>query len=489
LIPISGNRQPLNGVLRALQGPTWRLSVFVLMLSGFLCHDFNIPASADEAGSPAARSYVSVCRDASSGAEVSAKMFSYLTVPTGAPFSLTVSEQPPEPERHCDVLTLPVPASAVVWARVIPPDIAARLQGGVSLVSEQAEKPTRFAEVLPVAEAAPQTPTQPPLSAHPILSFKGFKRKPEAATYATWLWQPALWQGDHARLWPQLVASGIGRIYITVPVDPETNRPVQEERLQAFIREASTRNIRVWAVDGDPHDILDEARENLIARACAYAAYNRKAEPNAQLAGIQYDIEPYLLPGFDLNPAEGYQAYLQTFQTLRRAVSLPIDVVMPFWTATIQLGDSALLEQLTPWVDGITVMDYRTDPGQIRRFAQPFLDWAARSDRRVQIALESGPLPDEWHYAYRPAGMGELWQLQVKAWHVLLLLDAPRANPLGAHFAYSHKVRSGHAQTTFQGERERLKVLLPGLNQDFKKHPGYVGLALHGYFDLNELQP
>jgi len=37
--------------------------------------------------------------------------------------------------------------------------------------------------------------------------------------------------------------------------------------------------------------------------------------------------------------------------------------------------------------DGLAVMEYRTDPGQIHGFAAPFLDWSARHGKRVHIAL------------------------------------------------------------------------------------------------------
>jgi hypothetical protein len=75
--------------------------------------------------------------------------------------------------------------------------------------------------------------------------------------------------------------------------------------LASFVRQAGARGIRVRSVDGDPHMVLTDEVPNMVKRVQAYAAYNAQVAPEARLAGIQFDVEPYLLPDAVLPPGAG----------------------------------------------------------------------------------------------------------------------------------------------------------------------------------------
>jgi hypothetical protein len=243
--------------------------------------------------------------------------------------------------------------------------------------------------------------------------------------------------------------------------------------------------MRVHSVDGDPHMVLPGELPAAVRRARAYAAYNAAAAPQDRLAGMQFDVEPYLLPGDVLPAGERDARYLALARALKEVAaaseSMRLEFVVPFWWA----GKRDLLNALAPYADALAVMDYRTDPGQIAAFAVPFLDWAQAHGKRARIALEAGPIEAQTQRRYVRAQRDEpadLLAVDVDGRTVLVLPRQPLALPAGAGLrAYrlaSSRVLDGSA-TTFHADKPALLRLLPRLEADFGAWDGFGGIAVH----------
>jgi hypothetical protein len=283
-------------------------------------------------------------------------------------------------------------------------------------------------------------------------------------------------------LWQQLQNAKVERVFITIPVNQDTQRPSNSEALKKFIAEAFRHHIAVWAVEGEPSAILPGFRERYATQALAFSEYNKGAQPKERLQGIQYDIEPYLLPGYDLEPAEAFEAYLSALQQFRQRSSLPIEAVLPFWVSDLSLpGGEKLLTALARTVDAMTVMDYRTSQEQIVVHAKPFLNWGNAFGKPVYVALEAGQLPTEWRHIYRASVSGPLRLAQVGPYLILLLLSQKTPNMPGTGFAFSHAVENTQNQVTFHRNPKALDALLPVLNQTFSRWTSFGGVAVHGY--------
>lgn len=298
-----------------------------------------------------------------------------------------------------------------------------------------------------------------------------------AAPRSTWIWDRSAWRERGDALLDWAVRERIGELFIVVPL--EQGRIGDPEALAAFVRRAGQRGIGISAVEGDPHMVLPRERAATAARARAYAAYNAAAEPAARLRGVQFDIEPYLLPRHVLPAARLDREYVATLAALREAAgSMPLEFVVPFWW-----GDRrALLDGLARHADAVSVMDYRTDPGQIRAFAIPFLDWAAAHGKRVRIALEAGPLPPETQRRYRRApdgAAGDMLLFTVGGQQVLVLLRQPAAHPRAVPYELAGTRHIDGSATTFHQDKDALRALLPRLEADFGAWPGFAGIALH----------
>ncbi|WP_220810147.1 hypothetical protein [Noviherbaspirillum aridicola] len=299
-------------------------------------------------------------------------------------------------------------------------------------------------------------------------------RAGDVAGRSAWVWDARAWRERPQEVFAHAQRHALRTLFVSVPV--REGRVDDPQALAAFIRRAGALGLSVWSVDGDAQMVLPQEHAPSAARVRAYADYNRSVEAAARLQGAQFDVEHYLLPGYELDAQAWDRRYLELARALHEAAGgLPLEFVMPFWWADKQ----ALLQGLAPLASGLTVMDYRTRREEILALAQPFLDWGVRHGRRVRIALEAGPVAPERQHRFTRAGSGELWLLDFERTPVLLLLTAPRPNPGGiAYRRVSSRILDGSA-TTFHGDPGRLLRMLPELEGELSAWTSFGGIALH----------
>jgi hypothetical protein len=299
---------------------------------------------------------------------------------------------------------------------------------------------------------------------------------PQPAPRATWVWRPGDWIDGGPALLAWARDQDIHTLFITVPLkDGSTVRA--PDQLADFVRAARARGIDVFSVDGDPHMALAGEVPAAARRVQAYAAYNASQPPEARLRGAQFDVEPYLLPDNVLPPDRRDAAYVDMARALKAAAGpgLRLEFVVPFWWGRNQ----ALLDALAPHADALSVMDYRTDRGQVVDFAIPFLDWAAGHGRQVRIALEAGSIDPEVQRRYARADAGDLQAVDIDGRKVLVLLRKLLA-AAGANLYRLQSTRTiDGSATTFHNDKAALLRLLPGLDADFGAWDGYAGIAIH----------
>jgi len=301
----------------------------------------------------------------------------------------------------------------------------------------------------------------------------------QAKARASWIWESGAWLDNAEALLAWARRAAVKELFIVVPLDGARVRA--SARLAAFVKRAQRAGIAVAAVEGDPHMVLPSQRAATVDRARAYAAYNRAAPPQARLRAMQFDVEPYLLDDAVLDPAAREREYLAMARALHAAAAgMALEFVVPFWW-----GDKGeLLDALAGTADGLAVMDYRTDPGQIVRFATPFLDWGTRHGKRVRIALEAGRVAPEVQRRYVRADPGEAGTLLLTgdgAAQSLVLLRQPLKQAAGTLYRLSGERTLDGSATSFHDNRDRLRTLLPGLERDFSAWSSFDGIALHGW--------
>jgi hypothetical protein len=298
-----------------------------------------------------------------------------------------------------------------------------------------------------------------------------------AAPRATWTWSPNEWRERGAALLDWAVQQKIGAVFITVPLkDGSVDDAAQ---LGAFVRQAGSRGIAVSAMEGAPDMVLPASQDAAIARLRAYAAYNASAAEGARLKGVQYHIEPYLVPAHVLPQAQRDRRYLELAARLRQAAGpLALDFVVPHWWA----DKKALLDGLAKHADILTVKSPRTDPAQIYRLAVPFLDWGVEHGKTVRVALDAGPIGAgvQRRYERRPPGArGDLLVFTLGGQKILLLQQVPAAHDKAQAYALAASQEIDAADASFHSDKGALMRLLPQLERTFGAWESFGGMALH----------
>lgn len=294
------------------------------------------------------------------------------------------------------------------------------------------------------------------------------------AARSAWIWNPNAWHAQPDAAFAHAKKHGIKVLFISVPL--HEGRVRDPEALSSFVREAAEHGVEIWVVDGDPHMVIPGEHAATISRMRAYVAYNRSVDAAARLRGVQFDIEPYLLPGYELAQSAWDRRYLELMRGLHAAAEgLPLELVVPFWWA----GKPGLLKEAAPFVNGLSVMDYRTDPKEIVRFAIPFLDWGHVYRKKVRIALEAGPVDAESQRRYMKSQSGELWLAKFWEMDFVMLLKEARSNPMGSAFRLTGTSAFDGSATSFHRDPARMLALLPVLEQDFSAWNSFAGIALH----------
>lgn len=312
------------------------------------------------------------------------------------------------------------------------------------------------------------------------LQIVAINRRTPLPARAMWAWRPQWWMDEAPRLFEKLHEGGADTVYITIPMVDRPSRIEHRDALQRFIGEATQRGVKVWSVEGDPRAVLPEARDEYVQRARRYSEYNRTVADTYRLQGVQYDIEPYLVPGYQLATAEWLSAYLDAIAAFKAELGMPLELAVPYWWAQQNYAGKSFLDRLAVSADSLAVMNYSTNPESIRAGAEPFLAWSARFTRGVRISLEAGPLADEQRRFYRKSAAGELWQISLPQHTALLLFDRAGTNPAGPAFSFSRAAPAPANRISFAGKTQMMFELLPEFEKLWSAWPGFSGIALHG---------
>ena len=205
---------------------------------------------------------------------------------------------------------------------------------------------------------------------------------------AAWLWEQRIWRTRADDVLDRAQELKIDTLFIALDIRKGNIRYLMA--LTRFLRAAHKRGVAVLAVEGDPHMVQPGGQPNAIARAETIRNYQLSAVRRERLAGLQYDIEPYALPNFDIDNPNHLRKWSDTYRLLRQAFARRLDIVLPFWIADKPAG-AEFVRRAAAHANGFTVMAYRTKSDRIISAATPILQLGEELGRPVRVALELGP--------------------------------------------------------------------------------------------------
>lgn len=199
-------------------------------------------------------------------------------------------------------------------------------------------------------------------------------------------------------------------IFLQIPGDFDA----KADKLRRLVSDLSSINVKVYALDGSKDYALPENHCSVLKTLDEIIHYNEQSETCEKFYGIQYDIEPYLLPEFKTHKQgwilENYIGLLKNISDKTSGKGLSFSVAIPFWfdspdqytkqirTVTIDGVKKPLIEGIIDVTDNIAIMDYRTvadGNNGIIALARNELVYASLKNKEVFIGLETKPLSDE----------------------------------------------------------------------------------------------
>jgi hypothetical protein len=239
---------------------------------------------------------------------------------------------------------------------------------------------------------------------------------------AIWVWNTAQILPDMAgqqALVDFCLRRGFTDVFLQLPNDAARLGPAGEvvlepQRWAPFLARFGRAGLRAHALDGARHSALPENHARVLKTVDNVVRYNATAKPGAQFTGVHFDIEPYLLPGFQGPRRErilsDWLDLVSGIASRAKAAGMTVGVDIPFWYDSPNELDGELLlvdfngqrkpasEHVLDLVDHVGVMDYRTvayGADGLVGLAEGELRYAAAKGKRVFVGLETTDLPDE----------------------------------------------------------------------------------------------
>jgi hypothetical protein len=239
---------------------------------------------------------------------------------------------------------------------------------------------------------------------------------------AIWVWNTTLIlesPEEQDRLIRFLMEEELDHVFLQLPTEPKSLGPLGEAqidagRLRPLIAAMNRQGVKVHALDGHRNYALAEFQPSVLETVRNIVRYNEMSGASERFYGIHYDIEPYLLPGFN---GEGRENILKSYLSLVRKMAhlahqanLVVGVDIPFWydapdevsgivsRVTFNGSRKATSEHVIDLTDNVTVMDYRTSTygadGSIAQAAGE-LAYASQKGKQIFIGLETTELFNE----------------------------------------------------------------------------------------------
>ncbi len=291
----------------------------------------------------------------------------------------------------------------------------------------------------------------------------------------SWLWNITPWLDRPDRLVSLAKSHGVTDLFLQIQI--EHGRIADREKVLSFIGRLSSGGIKVHAVEGDPRMASSAGRAHALDRAQVLRSFRVAA--GGALASFQYDIEPYLMPQFDADPARWWDEWAISVNDLARVLGEKVSVAVPFWMLG-QPGAQDALQKARGSISAIVVMAYRTDAEELRRIAGKWLDWGGSQGIMIRIALENGALPVEYLRTYTLAEQGALLVERTGATDRLLLFDSvvPGSSTRVA-YSYTKETELSPTRISFMNDRPNLNKVLQQLQEDLPAWKAFGGMLVH----------
>jgi hypothetical protein len=265
---------------------------------------------------------------------------------------------------------------------------------------------------------------------------------------------------------------GADRLFVQIPsLKDETEIWMAYVR---FFQEAKKAGIEAFALDGYPEAI------HFSAPLIEKIAKLQKLMSSTELAGVQLDIEPYLLEEF-FAIQTGFTKYLATIDKIKSIMRSPakLSVALPFWFSEHRVSGRPVSFAVMDRVDEVAVMSYRTDVDEVRAITEDTLRYGDLTEKSVWLALETIPLAPERYTTLTPEPRHDLADAYLDRKKKRLVLNPPGALKDIEGFRIQRRITVHPERITFAGQdRKKLHDSVERLVNKIA-NPSLAGVVIH----------
>lgn len=265
---------------------------------------------------------------------------------------------------------------------------------------------------------------------------------------------------------------GCQRLLVQMPSDADSDE--LWSGYAAALRWIDAQGIEAYALDGYPEAAYEPRR--LVAKIERVLSLM----PGGALAGVQLDIEPYILPRFASDP-DGFHRYLEAVRMMKSVTQgrTRLSIVMPFWFSSIEAGGRAVGFEVMDVADEVAIMSYRTDLEELQAIAVDVLRYGDLVGRPVWLAVETRALPLERHVRLQRVDVQRLANAFVDRRRRQLVYDAPPRDATGDWFRVVERTMVRPERLTFSGRSQASVQSAVSAVTRALRHRSLAGVLIH----------
>ena len=305
-----------------------------------------------------------------------------------------------------------------------------------------------------------------------------------SARSGLWVWRYREAIEDPSAIFLVCRRHGVSRVMVQMPASEDAPDVWKAYvRLLVRLREGG---LEVVALDGYPEAIQNpQPLTGKVRRLLDLMAPH-------PLAGVQLDIEPYLLPGF-LDDEAGSIRYLNAIDVIKETIGqrTNLSVVMPFWFTAVAVRGRPLAFAVMDRVDEVVVMSYRTNLDEVKAISEDTLRYGDLLELPVWLAIETTILPVERRVTLKREPRSQLADVLLDRTRRRLLIAPFSSSPAESDphegFRIQHQITIRPERITFAGRprtdvERAVKTLL-----DTVPHRSFSGVVIHDFDGLRTL--
>ena len=269
-----------------------------------------------------------------------------------------------------------------------------------------------------------------------------------------WNWEAHTWNTSPKQFIAKIKSKGINQIYLQLEIENKTIKYI--DQLNQLLDIAYKNRIKIIAIEGSPDMVIDSGLKNAIERNKIIKQFCSMRKNKPSLAGIQYDIEPYILDEYNQDANHIWKLWINAIKMLSQSWGDKIEVVIPFWLLYIDNGEQTV-KSIKSYTSKYIIMAYRTNYTQIYNISAEWLTWGDKNEQKIIIALENGLIEDEVDKFNISSGDNEV-------------------DTYSSHLS----TRTANNEISFMGDEKRLFETVRLLQNDLTQWRSFDGIALHG---------